>query len=208
MIKNIIFDLGGVIYDIDYYRIVETFAQFGLADFDKKYTQEKQTEMIDKFEEGKIPVVEFRNYIRSLSSVELTDNQIDTAWNAILIDIPAHRVKLLEEVKKNYSIFLFSNTNELNYNQFVPAMKKKFGFDIFTTLFEKSFFSHHIGLRKPNKESFEYIIKNQNLDPTETLFIDDTIRHVEGAKQVGLVAYHLENMDISSLFDKGLLRLP
>lgn len=205
MIKNIIFDLGGVIYDIDYYRIAETFEQFGLTDFDKKYTQEKQTEIIDAFEEGKISISEFRHYIRSLTSVQLTDAQIDTAWNSILIDIPAHRVSLLEEVRKNYSIFLFSNTNELNYNRFVLDMKRKFGFDIFTTLFKKSFFSHHIGLRKPNKESFEYIIKNQQLNPRETLFIDDTIRHIEGATEVDLIVYHLADRDISNLFDNGKL---
>lgn len=207
MIKNIIFDLGGVIYDINYHKIATTFASFGMFDFEEKYSQEKQTDLIDLFEEGKVSVEDFRSYIRSLTSIPLSDEQIDTAWNAILIDIPEHRVKLLQQVKNNYSIFLFSNTNELNYRRFMPDMKEKYGFDIFSTIFIKSYFSHHIHLKKPSKESFFYIMEEQKLNPSETLFIDDTTRHVEGARVVGLNAYLLpKNQDIETLFERGRLK--
>ncbi len=207
MIKNIIFDLGGVIYDINYHNIATTFASFGMSDFEEKYSQEKQTDLIDLFEEGKVSVEDFRRYIRSLTSIPLSDDQIDIAWNAILIDIPEHRVNLLQQVKKNYSIFLFSNTNELNYSRFIPDMKEKYGFDIFSSIFIKSYFSHHIHLKKPSKESFFYIMEEQKLNPSETLFIDDTTRHVEGARAAGLSAYLLpKNQDIETLFERGRLK--
>ncbi len=206
MIKNIIFDLGGVIYNINYYNIAATFKKFGFHDFDQKYSQEYQTDGIDLFEEGKISIPEFRHYIRSLTNVTLSDEEIDQAWNSIMIDIPKHRIELLKEVKQHYNIFLFSNTNALNYQKFYPEMEKKFGFDIFTQLFQKSFFSHLIHLRKPKVESFEFIIHNLQLNAPETLFIDDTQRHVEGAIQAGLNAFLLpKNQDITTLFTKGVL---
>lgn len=193
MINNIIFDLGGVIYDIRYQNIAETFASYGIPDFESYYTQANQTDAIDLFEEGKIPVEEFREYIRSISPIPLTDQQIDTAWNAILIDVPAARVEMLKELKKHYHLFLFSNTNQLNYDQFMADLKRKFGYNIFEELFEKDYFSHHIHMRKPLVEAFQFVLDEQKLDPSETLFIDDTIRHIEGAKKVGLNTYHLQN---------------
>lgn len=202
MIKNIIFDLGGVIFDIRYENIAEAFAQFGVHNFAEKYTQAAQTEMIDLFEEGKVSIDEFRQYIRSLSDVQLSDNQIDTAWNAIMIDIPEERVALLQKVKKNYNIFLFSNTNALNYNAFHPAMKQKFGYDIFAELFVHSYFSHFLHIRKPHPAAFQQILHEQQLIPQETLFIDDTERHIEGAKSVGLHTFLLKkNQTMLDLFD-------
>ncbi|MBQ7550748.1 MAG: HAD family phosphatase [Bacteroidales bacterium] len=192
MIKNIIFDLGGVIYDIRYQNIVEKFASYGIPDFETYYTQANQTDVIDLFEEGKIPVEDFRAYIRSLSPIPLTDYQIDTAWNAILIDVPSARVEMLRNLKKYFHLFLFSNTNQLNYDQFMTDLQHKFGYDIFSELFEKDYFSHHIHYRKPCEEAFRYVLNAQNLIPEETLFIDDTIRHIEGAKKVGLNVYHLQ----------------
>lgn len=192
MIKNIIFDLGGVIYDIRYQNIVEKFASYGITDFETYYTQANQTDAIDRFEEGKISAEEFRSYIRSISPIPLTDKQIDDAWNAIIIDVPTQRVEMLKQLKKYYHLFLFSNTNQLNYDQFTVDLQQKFGYDIFSELFEKAYFSHLIHYRKPCEEAFRYVLNAQNLIPEETLFIDDTIRHIEGAKKLGLNVYHLQ----------------
>jgi putative hydrolase of the HAD superfamily len=117
-IKNIIFDLGGVLYDIRYENIADTFRSYGLPDFEQLYTQAGQAKEIDLFEEGKITPTQFRDFIRSLTTVHLTDQQIDTAWNAILIDFPEKRVALLEKLRKKYRLFLFSNTNAINCIEF------------------------------------------------------------------------------------------
>ena len=187
MIKNIIFDLGGVIFDIRYENVPEAFARLGVPGFAQIYAQQAQSDVIDLFEEGRISVPEFRDYVRSLSGgVQLTDQQIDDAWNSIMGDIPVERVEMLKELRKKYRLFLFSNSNQLNCDKFRVDMLKKFGYDIFDTLFEKAYFSQDIHYRKPNVDAFQFVMRNAGIDPAETLFIDDTIRHIEGAKKCGL----------------------
>jgi putative hydrolase of the HAD superfamily len=157
-IKNIIFDLGGVIYDIRYENIADKFRSYGINDFEKLYSKASQTDTIDLFEEGKISVEEFRNYIRSLSTVSLTDEQIDTAWNAILIDIPKERLELLGMLRLKYNIFLYSNTNQINYDRFMAELKAKYGFDVFEITFKKAYFSqilqrHNLELKFENADT-------------------------------------------------------
>lgn len=191
MIKNILFDLGGVLYDIRYQNVPESFARLGFTDFDTHFTQAAQSGPIDLFEEGKISVPEFRDYIRSLTSVPMTDQQIDDAWNSIIIDVPEYRLKMLEELEKQYDLYLFSNTNQLNCDQFSVLLQEKYGYNIFERYFKKFFFSHEIHLRKPKVEAFQFVLSEAGLNPDETLFIDDTVRHIEGAKQTGLHTYLL-----------------
>lgn len=191
MIKNIIFDLGGVIYDIRYQNVPEAFARLGFQNFDQIYTQAAQSLPIDLFEEGKISVPEFRDYIRSLTPVAMSDQQIDDAWNAILIDVPVERVEMLRELKNRFNLYLFSNTNQLNCDKFMEHLQAKFGHNIFEELFIKAYFSHQLHMRKPNPEAFRFVLKELGLHPAETLFIDDTVRHIEGAKTVGLHTYLL-----------------
>ncbi|MCL2245781.1 MAG: HAD family phosphatase [Lentimicrobiaceae bacterium] len=192
-IKNIILDLGGVLYDIRYENIADTFRNYGLSDFEKIYLQAGQAPEIDLFEEGKITPEQFRNFIRSLSPNILSDKQIDDAWNAILIDIPQIRLDILKQLGKKYRIFLFSNTNAINCIEFERFVTEKFGENIFETHFEKAYYSHTLGIKKPKPEAFQHICLEQNLIPAETLFIDDTERHILGAQKAGLQTYWLHN---------------
>jgi len=192
-IKNIIFDLGGVLYDIRYENIADTFRLYGVQDFERVYAQAAQAKEIDLFEEGKIPPEQFRNFIRTLTPHPLSNQQIDHAWNAILIDLPEIRVKLLEKLRKKYRTFLFSNTNEINCIEFERFVTEKFGVNIFETHFEKAYYSHTLGIKKPKPEGFQKICQEQNLVPAETLFIDDTERHILGAQKAGLQTYWLRH---------------
>ena len=192
-IKNIIFDLGGVLYDIRYENIADTFRTYGLQNFEKLYAQTGQTPEIDLFEEGKITPEQFRAFIRSLTSNSLSDSQIDHAWNAILIDLPEQRIQLLKKLRKKYRVFLFSNTNEINCIEFERFVTKKFGENIFETHFEKAYYSHILGIKKPKPEAFQKICEEQHLIPAETLFIDDTKRHIIGAQKAGLQTYWLQH---------------
>jgi len=192
-IKNIIFDLGGVLYDIRYENIADTFRLYGLPDFEKLYVQAAQAKEIDLFEEGKITSEQFRNFIRSLTPKHLSNRQIDHAWNAILIDLPEIRVKLLEKLRNKYRIFLFSNTNAINQMEFERFVTQKFGVNIFETHFEKAYYSHILGIKKPKPEAFQKICEEQNLVPSETLFMDDTERHILGAQKTGLQTYWLHH---------------
>ncbi|MBR3939498.1 MAG: HAD family phosphatase [Bacteroidales bacterium] len=190
-IKNIIFDLGGVIYDIRYENIADKFRSYGITDFEKLYSKASQTDSIDLFEEGKITPAEFRDYLRGLSPVPLTDEQIDEAWNAILIGIPKERLELLGMLRLKYNIFLYSNTNQINYDKFTTELKAKYGFDVFEVTFKKAYFSQILQIRKPKLEGFRAILAEQGLKPEETLFIDDSPQHIEAARKVGINAYHL-----------------
>jgi len=205
-IKNLILDLGGVLYDIRYENIADTFRAYGLQNFEEIYVQAGQAKEIDFFEEGKITPTQFRDFIRSLSSDHLNDQQIDNAWNAILIDLPEVRLEILKELGKKYRLFLFSNTNEINCIEFERFVTEKFGENIFETHFEKTYYSHTLGIKKPKPEAFQKICMEQNLLPTETLFIDDTERHILGAHKAGLQTYwlHNENLETSKIITELL----
>ena len=193
MIKNIIFDLGGVIYDIRYENIPEAFARMGAGNLVSLYSKAKQTDFIDRYEEGLISSDDFCEEIRRLSEVPLTNEQIKEAWNAILIDVPVPRVDFLLKLKEHYNLYLFSNTNQFNYDCFTAHLKQKYGFDFFETIFKAAYFSHILHIRKPKVEGFQRIMQEQQLNPAETLFIDDSPQHVEGARRCGLQAYHLKD---------------
>jgi putative hydrolase of the HAD superfamily len=199
-INAIIFDLGNVIYDIRYENISDQFRKFGVVDFDKLYSQAGQTEEIDLFEEGKISPARFRNYIRSLTDVPLTDEQIDQGWNAIMIDIPECCIEMLKRLQQQYRVFLFSNTNQINCEYFTQYVIDKFGYNIFNHHFEKAYYSHTLQIKKPKPEAFQRIIEENHLDPAKTLFIDDIERHLKGAQSVGLRTYHHAAGNICDFF--------
>ena len=193
MIKNIIFDLGGVIYDIRYENIPEAFARMGAGNLMEIYSKAKQTDFIDQYEEGLMSSDEFCEEIRRISEVPLTDEQIKEAWNAILIDVPASRVDFLLKLKERYNLYLFSNTNQFNYDCFTAHLNQKYGFDFFDTIFKAAYFSQILHIRKPKSEGFQKIMQEQQWNPAETLFIDDSPQHIEGARRCGLQAYHLQD---------------
>jgi glucose-1-phosphatase len=198
-IKNIIFDLGNVLYDIRYENIAEVFKTYGITNFEDMYGKMGQVEEIDLFEEGKISPAQFRDFIRTLTTIPLTDNQIDHAWNAIMVDIPMERVQMLIRLKDKYKLYLYSNTNQINCENFERYVVNKFGYNIFETLFIKAYYSHTLHIKKPKPEGFSAILKEQNLNPDETIFIDDLERHIKGAQAAGFRTYHHVSGEIAEL---------
>jgi glucose-1-phosphatase len=191
-IKNIIFDLGGVILNIDYNLTIDAFKSLGIENFETIFSQAKQVGIFDQLDKGLISPSEFRDGIRKVSSINLTDKQIDKAWNALLLDFPPQRLDVLEKVKPHYRTFLLSNTNAIHIEEYNKILLNTFGFENLSVFFEEEYYSHLIHMRKPDAEAFEIILRENNLNPSETLFIDDTIQHVDGAKKVGILAYHLD----------------
>ena len=201
IIKNIIFDFGGVIHDIRYENVAEAFVEHGVTDLGKFYNKDYQTAEMDMFEKGLMSVEEYRDYIRRMTGKGLTDAEIDDIVNAILIDVPRSRVEKLIQLRKRYKVYLFSNTNQINYDCFTARLRQKFGFDIFERCFDAAYFSHFMHMRKPAKEGFLRIIEEQRLEPARTLFIDDIAKNLEGARQAGLQTIHLDGITIEELFD-------
>lgn len=201
-IKNIIFDFGGVIHDIRYENVGEAFERHGVKNLGTFYSKDFQTPEMDLFEKGLITPDEYRDYIRRMTGHNLSDDEIDDIVNAILIDVPAERVDLLIELRNTYKVFLFSNTNQINYDCFTTRLKDKYGFDIFEKCFDAAYFSHEMHCRKPDPEGFKMILQEQNLNPCETVFIDDIAKNLEGAEAVGIKGIHLSNMTINDLFSQ------
>ena len=205
-IKNLLLDLGGVVLNVDYHKMVDVFKEYGVMDFDKHFTQAKQVEIIDKFEEGKCTIEEFRNGIRDLINVDLTDKQIDNAWFSMILDLPKERIELIGLLKLKYNVYLFSNTNELHIELLKKRYEEEFGFDIFQMLFTKAYFSNEIKMRKPHPESFQWLLNDAEIEAEETLFIEDSPQHIEGAKKVGLNTYWLTGGEtINDLYDKKII---
>ena len=193
-IDAIIFDLGGVIINIDYERTIQKFSQISGFDASQLYTQRRQTQLFDQYETGQISSEQFRAGLRLLlNAPDVTDRALDDAWNAMLLDIPTQRIEWLQGMGCTNRIFLLSNTNAIHKDAFDQIFSATFGGSIPTLagLFERSYFSHLMGDRKPNPSIFNTIIAEQGLIPSRTLFIDDSIQHIEGAQSVGLQTLHL-----------------
>lgn len=201
-IRNIVFDFGGVICNIDTRLSEQQFKELGFKGFNPSYSVEEGEDVFRRLEGGKISIKEFCALLKIHLDPGVSDNDILTAWNAMILDIPAQRVRLLEDVKKSYRIFILSNSNEIHYNKYLEDFKKNYGYGSFTDLFEKTWFSFQIHLQKPSKQIFEYIIHDANLVNEETLFIDDSFKHIEAAAAVGLKAFHLKHpTEIIHLFE-------
>ena len=185
---NIIFDYGGILIDIDYNRTVEAFVKLsGMEETREVYSKTKQIPIFDLIETGKISKEEFIKELGIICNTkEATTDDIIAAWCAMLGDIRSERVEFLRELRKSKRIFMLSNINII-HEEFADAyLKDRKEISDFYSLFEKIYFSHNIGFRKPEKEAFELVISENGLDPKKTLFIDDSAGHVEGAKLCGL----------------------
>lgn len=190
-IKNIIFDLGGVLIKIDYNKTREAFINLGIKNFDEYYQQDYVSKLFEDLEIGKISSTDFYFEFRKITNSQLTNFQIAEAWNAMLGEFWIDRLNWLDDLKSNYGIFLFSNTNEIHYRAFIKLFENTMPNKSFSNYFIKDYYSHIMGERKPNEKSFKTILAQQNLISKETLFIDDTLKNIEGAKLCGLQTLHL-----------------
>ncbi len=200
--KAIVFDLGGVLMNLSYRKTADAFRALGLKDFDAIYSQARQAGIFDAFETGKISSAAFRLSLREWLGSEISDEQIDTAWNAMLLGMPLKRIELLRALRNRYRIFLLSNTNEIHLQAVFAMMEKDHGFPDLGQIMEKQYYSCRMGMRKPDAEIFQYVLHEQGLTAGETLFIDDSIQHIEGARSIGIRSYHLkEGEELAGLFD-------
>jgi len=190
-IKNIIFDLGGVFMNVDFHLTEKAFVNLGVTNFRDFFTQHHANPLFADLETGKMDEAEFYDLFRKEAKVNLTNEQIKTAWNALLGGFPLERLEWLEKIRHRYNVFLFSNTNQIHYDAFMEMYAATTGKNDFNNYFIKAYYSQYLGLRKPHAESFLAILNEQNLKAEETLFIDDTISNIEGEQAVGLQTIHL-----------------
>ncbi len=204
-IKNIVFDLGGVLLDIDYQRSVEAFQKLGIENFEKMFSQYHASELFEKLERGEVSEADFYTAIKKRITTGVTEAEIEAACNALILDFRIQSLEFLEELTATYKLYLLSNTNSIHVKFFKELFTSQTGKPSLDIYFTKAWYSNEIGLRKPGPEIFEFILQEENLNAAETLFIDDTLDNIKTAQKLGFKTHHLlpteriESLDIDSL---------
>ena len=198
-VDTILLDLGGVLIDVDYARTAQEFSMLGFTDFDRLYSKAKQDHLFDGFETGALSPAQFRDGIRRVvaplglpSGEKLDDATIDRCWNAMLGSIPKERMALVAQLQQRYQVLLLSNTNAIHVPAFTEIVQRENGIADFKACFDGAYYSCEMGLRKPDAAAYHHVLAQHGASPERTLFIDDSIQHVIGAREAGLKAEHLD----------------
>lgn len=191
-IKNLIIDLGGVIVNLTRNRCIEAFEQLGVTDVREQVVNNyEHKDLFMQLELGRISASEFRSGIRRLSAKPLTDQQIDSAWIAMLEDIPEGRLDLLLSLQEQYHTFLLSNTNEIHWEWIRQNLLRRGGLQA-SDFFRRIYLSYELHKLKPNADIFEYVVQDAGIRPEETLLIDDAAANCRMAEQLSMRAYNVE----------------
>lgn len=186
-IKNIIFDLGNVILNIDVPIASLSFAKLSGKSQSEILQIFKESNLFGQFETGSLSEAEFRNVIRELlKTPDMTDETIDTAWNSLLLDIPPARIELLKALRKKYRLFMLSNTSSIHINEVNKILKATTGDPSLDVLFDKVYVSYEMGVMKPDPKIYLQVLEEQNLVPEETLFLDDNADNIKAAIPLGI----------------------
>lgn len=203
-IKNIIFDLGGVLLDLEVGRTIRELEKLGLNGLDDYKITRVRYPFFEAFETGRITAGQFRDEIRGIiGRDDIQDRQVDYAWTAMIVGLRKEKIEFLPALKKKYRTFLLSNTNILHEHHYHNMLKETIGKEHFLSLFEKVYYSHRVGMRKPDPAIFRHVLEDACLVPGETLYIDDFPEHVKTAEELGIRIYkHEQNAPLD-----GFLKL-
>jgi glucose-1-phosphatase len=188
---NIIFDLGGVILNLNFELTNMALAKLAGKDRFDIQTQNEHLHIFQNLETGALSPKEFRDSLKSALNITATDKEIDDAWNAMLLDIPTERVDLLKRLGAQKRIFMLSNTNAIHKDSFYETLSRTSSKLCFSDLFERVYLSHEMGTRKPNANIYQQVLEENRLDPSRTLFIDDSLENIDAAKALGIMSHHL-----------------
>jgi glucose-1-phosphatase len=194
-IKNLIFDLGGVIINLSLQKAYKAFSLLSHLSEEEVTSLAKTRNEFLLYETGAITSAEFRDFIRESMNILASDSEIDFAWNAMLLDIPIERLRILVRLRQRYTIILLSNTNEIHRQAFTKILFTTTEGHAFNTYFHAEHYSHHMAMRKPDEAIYEFVLKQNNLQAHQTLFFDDTVVNLEGAARVGIKTFHVTNAD-------------
>lgn len=201
-VKHLIFDLGGVIINLQTSRTINAFAKLTdkptefILDFSSSHPAFHQ------YEKGQIDSAAFREVIRSISAQPLTDTAIDIAWNDMILDLPIERIDLLKKLGNIYDTYLLSNTNVIHLQR-VEEVLADSGIEPFKNLFVKEYYSHLMGKRKPDAEIFEQVLDENGILAEDTLFLDDNLDNIKGASKLGLKTLHVTSPQLIFDFFNG-----
>jgi putative hydrolase of the HAD superfamily len=191
-IRNIIFDLGGVVMDLDVERSKQAFGALGYDESAFHLQKDDGENIFVLLETGKITEAEFFSRLKKALPAEITTDTLREVWNRMIVDFREEKIRLLQELRPRYRTFLLSNTNSIHIEKCNGILQKKFGISGLEELFDKTYYSFTTGLRKPMPEIFGLVLQENGLKPEETLFIDDSEEHLAAAKKLGIVTRGME----------------
>ncbi|MDB5234770.1 MAG: hypothetical protein JWR44_1763 [Hymenobacter sp.] len=193
MLPHLLFDFGGVIIDLDYAATPAAMRQLSRAGSTIEFTQARQAELFDKFETGRLSPAEFRAGLRAAYDLDATDTELDAAWHAMLLDVPAERLALIGKLRaQGHQTALLSNTNALHIAEINQRLASRYGFrNGIADVLDRVFYSQEVGLRKPGEEIFRHALREMNWRAEDVLFIEDSPQHVATARRLGLRVLHL-----------------
>jgi HAD superfamily hydrolase (TIGR01509 family) len=193
MVKQIIFDLGGVLINLDYNKTSLAFKDLGIENFDDLFSQFKADELFTKLETGKVSEEHFYQVMSVVCRRGTTQDEIRDAWDAMLLDFREKSLEFLIPLAQKYPLYLLSNTNSIHHAAFNKTLFKQTGKTALDGYFIKSYYSHLIGKRKPSPEIYQFVLADAGIVASETLFIDDSINNVEAAIELGFKTHHLKS---------------
>lgn len=193
-IKAVVFDLGNVIVDLDPSATIKHFRSISNVDFEKQGVSIDDKLFLD-YEKGLISSDDFREGLRELMKSNPSDQKIDQAWNAMLVDTPLKRLQFMDSLREKYKVFVLSNTNEIHVNCFEQQVHKNADGGTLSNFCDKIYYSHHMNMRKPDAEIYQSMVADTGLLPQQLLFLDDKQENVTGAKSIGIQAVQVTHPD-------------
>lgn len=204
-IRNLIFDLGGVLLNINPLLSLNAFARMSGISPEALHDRLASEHIFEKLETGSITPAEFRHDLCNIMGRKFSDDAIDEAWNVLLLDFPVSRVKMLQQLRKNYRIFLLSNTNSIHFQHYTSKFYEIHGLKM-TSLFDKLYLSYEIGLHKPDKQIFLHLLEKEHIVASESVFIDDSLPNINTAASLGIHTIHITgSQDVTNFFKNGKL---
>lgn len=192
-IENIIFDLGGVIINLNFENTFKKFSEIFKKELKPEiFNDHKKYGFFRDYEVGRINDHEFRTYIKNLADFPIEDQLIDDAWIAMLQDIPKDRISWIYEATKRYNCVVLSNTNSIHVQYFENFFNKATPFGYPKDVFQKLYYSHEIGERKPDSVAFEHVLHDSGFNPKKTVLFDDLKENLAAAKKLGIQTEYVE----------------
>ncbi len=204
IIKNIIFDFGQVIIDIDPPGVINRFREkIGADDFERFYNRLHERNIFDRLEINDLSAEAFIHAFQQESEHRLSAIEILDIWNSMIVGIPAHRLLFLEKLKEDYQIYLLSNTNGIHLEIIYKHLEKDHGVSDFDQrFFHNTYYSHVVRMRKPDLKIYEHVLQDAGIKAEETLFVDDKVENIEAAAKLGIRgAHHDPDNEIVDVFE-------
>jgi FMN phosphatase YigB (HAD superfamily) len=188
--RNILFDLGGVILDINVQATLKRFYELGFPPDLLQYPLNMSTDLFYRYETGRIGTGEFRDELRRVTGIDLSDKDLDEAWIAMIVGIPKERTRLIQKLSERYDLYMLSNTSPLHAPVYEKMYLEAAGVPMHY-VFKKIYYSFVIGCHKPDAEAWKYVIGDAGIIPEETLLLDDNIHNIKVSQELGFQAIHI-----------------